>query len=249
MGNDVSIQDHIYVWPDTTDLVPSVTTVLKVIDKPDLDRWRVIQGIMLARENKQADFEEILTNLDQARDYRGMIGTGVHECIGAWHKHEPMPDAYSFPEVKQLTDNYTAWALESLDGDPKYVETAGFASIDGLRYGGRPDAGIVTLKPGTFVSIDGVGQKLRGPVTTALLDFKTGKTSQPEWGLQLSAYRRILTETFRVNPGLLVTVRIEPNGVHAKVWDNTIEMFNAALVLWYWKFGTKWLEDTMRKGE
>ncbi len=106
--------------------IPSVTTILKVLNKPALVKWANIMGF------KRRSTDEILENA-------GSIGTEMHECIERYFKKEK----YQLPEEKyHLRDTL----LKRLDGFLSWVKTIETitplmleAKLEGDTFGGTMD--------------------------------------------------------------------------------------------------------------
>ena len=238
----MSGKDHIYIWPGTEQLIPSVTTVIKdILREPKLEDWRVVQAVMLARQHREADFDRIKELVNADRNYYGQIGTDVHAVVKAFHNGTEFPEGYNRTEVAPLADAYIMWAQASYVGGPLHCEEVAYAELGGLRYGGRPDIPLVTLRAGTYV-----GTAKLTVDTTALIDVKTGSNTRDEWQLQLAGYQMMGYQWWGLDPEALLTVRIDRHGgVHAKAWDPATNEFMSMLNLWYWRYGEPELEKRM----
>lgn len=150
----------------------SVTTVIKVLDKPALPRWaaKVAAEYAVASWDTLAPLgaEERTTLIKGApwreSDKAANLGTAVHDAIDHWCRDEPMPswDAGVEPFMEQF-------ALFLNDRDPLFThnETTVWNRTHG--YAGTLD----------FIAVIG------GKVT--LCDVKTGKGVYPETAMQLAA--------------------------------------------------------------
>lgn len=144
------------------DVVPGVTTVIGVINRPFLAQWRGRVG------NEEADRISHL-----AMDY----GTKVHGHCQAWleaHAQGWVYTAYSgeySPAVRDAVGAFIEWATTHLEV-VHHVERPVLYDSHGMRYGGTPDL-ICSLRDGR----------------SGVVDFKTSKQIDRLYGLQLSAYR------------------------------------------------------------
>lgn len=204
-------------------LVPSVTTVLSVIAKDALTKWKVEQGIWSAltttRRPGESDDDFIARVLrdsqQQAKDAADE-GTRIHDAIECSFKGDPYPAKY-LPHVEavhakleEIYPGVTDWAAER-----SFAHPSGF--------GGKVDlssqsTGIVTDHKGK----DG--------------DFTDGKRLAYDQHWQLAAYNRglLLPPSECLN---LFVSRTHPGKVAAHVWtkneiDDGWAVFEGALELW-----------------
>lgn len=242
MGNP---KDHIYTWKDTDELVPSVTTVIHdILAAPELTEWRVVQGIIAARQNPGLDIEDIQVLTNAQRSLKASVGGAAHACAHAFHLGQEMPDEYYLPEVQGLTDIYVEWARQSYVGQVMDPEEIVYGQYDDLRYAGRPDVSYVVLGAGTTgVWLDGT-RKLRQDAS-ALIDLKFSKNNRPEWQIQLTGYWLAASQYLHVSADMLVSVRVDEEGVHAKEWDFRPKEWESILSLWYWRYGQQELDKRM----
>jgi hypothetical protein len=160
-----------YCHPKTAEVVPSVTTILRVIAKPNVTRWAARKAAEYALEH-WAELEgmsdpEAIARIsgahEQISDVAKDIGNAVHEVAEMWGKgeaHEPARGTASY--VNQLISFL-------MDSKPRFIENECTLWSRKHQYAGTADA---------IAEIDG---KLY------LLDFKTGKRVYEEAALQLSA--------------------------------------------------------------
>jgi hypothetical protein len=160
-----------YRHPLTGEVEPSVTTILKIIAKPNVDRWisrktaeftalhlDELDGLSTAEkaERIRASHEEIS---GAARD----LGTAIHETIDSWQKGEAAAD----PEgAGPYLNRFIDWVL---DVQPSFIENECTLWSRTHGYAGTADA------------IAEINNKVY------LLDFKTGKGVYAEAALQVSA--------------------------------------------------------------
>ena len=207
-------------------LVPSVSGVLGMIEKPHLTTWKCDQMIRKAMynprindESEQAYIDRIhgLSNLDK-HDILD-FGTRVHHAIEQFNlgKFDESKD----PEIWPWLETYVRWAQSRLIRTIAVEKT-----VTSKRWG---FGGTIDL----IAEVRGI----RGPV---IVDYKTqayGKKPhfRDEYAYQLAAYRK----TMRPNPMCisLVIKRDEPMPVVEKTWSSAElrrgwRVFAAANKLW-----------------
>lgn len=155
-------------------LLPSVTTILRILDKPALTAWKIEQAVLavmttprLAGEPDDKFIERVLKTdkeQDKERDAAAQLGTDVHAAI---------EDALTGHTIRQDLAVYVNPVLDALKqfGDVQETEKV----IVGSGYAGKTDA------------------VFKGSELT-VVDFKTTKTlpkeSYLEHRLQLAAYAK-----------------------------------------------------------
>ena len=187
--------------------VPSVTTVLSLLDKPFLKRWAankaveyIIKGALVtSKVIKQGDADGIGKETEytihdwdinkartaykqlstEAADY----GTYIHTLCECYFKGQEIESPHE--PTQKLTKSFYTWCKKH---NVKPIETETVVYGDG--YAGRVDL-ICEIDCFWYKSKDKKDQKAgRRRRVVALIDFKTGKgTYYPEWGLQTAGYR------------------------------------------------------------
>jgi hypothetical protein len=205
-------------------LVPSVTTVLSVVAKPQLEKWKRDQVLMAALtlprrdDESEADFlRRVAIDSEAQAKAAAEEGTRIHDAIEAYFK-EGCPSSSPYiahvravrAELSRLFPDVTDWAAEK-----------SFACPEG--YGGKvdlhsPSAGIVV----DFKGKDG--------------DFTDGKKLAYDQHWQLAAYQRGLCLPRSVCANIFVS-RTHPGKVASHVWsvEQVLEgwdVFAASLALW-----------------
>ncbi len=148
------------------DRVPSVTTILGILNKPALIDWAWKLG------TEGIDYKAV-------RDNAADIGTLAHYLIMCHLKGEkPETSEYSPADVdKAETCLIKFWEWEKLNPiEPIEVETSLIS--EEFRYGGTIDC---------FARRKDTNEKV-------LIDFKTGKAIYSEYFYQLAAYEHLLAE-------------------------------------------------------
>lgn len=207
-------------------LLPSVTSILKVINKPELENWKQEQAILSALtlprlENEPIEVfarrivEDSQAQASEAADF----GRKIHKAIEAWLLKVPAPvDPEVEPYLKHLKD----WAAENVEE----VYRAEAVVVDpNLGYAGTLDL---------HCRLKGIGD--------SVLDFKTqgvkdGKpTWYKDWGLQLVAYKKALgVECVLVS---IVIDSKEPGPIWCNQWDEhdkLWDVFQSAMKIWCWQ--------------
>ena len=182
---------------------PSVTTVLKLVDKSALAQWAVNLTIEWAAEHAQ---ELLGRSTEQGvragkyrwkdvRDERAEVGTGIHETIEAEHR-----GLWTFPQLDAEQQQIMAqWRLfnERYEVTPLRSEfTVWNFTFD---YAGTAD--------GLWIITD----RRTGERHLCVIDIKTSKSTWPEHWMQLSALRNADVLMEKVEDRW---VEIDPNDVH-----------------------------------
>lgn len=205
-------------------LVPSVTTVLQVIDKPALVNWKVEQGIRAAMELRQLEWESedayiercVVESGRKARDAADLGGL-IHDAIECSFKGNPYPEQFephvraARAELERLFPGVTDWVAEE-----------SFSHEDG--FGGRVDL----YSPSTGIVPDW---------KTKDGDFTDGKRLAYDQHIQLGAYRRGLKLPRGAPAANIFVSRTHPGAVVSHLWkpsdvDHGENIFLAALRIW-----------------
>jgi hypothetical protein len=193
---------------------PSVTTILKVLDKPILTTWKIEQAILsaltLQREAGESDTafaERIAKDSQEEGRQAADLGSEIHKAIEMYLATGIFADAY-----KKYLVSFESY-LATLEGKP---ESEVFANGNG--YAGRADL-LITGKDGITV-LDYKTQK-----------FKDGKaTFYEEWGMQLAAYGKALN----ANKIVSVVIDRETGEIKSKEWDMETEWKKFSLLKDYY---------------
>jgi hypothetical protein len=206
-------------------LVPSVTTILRALDKPALNNWRIEQAVLsvltaprLAGEATDAFVKRVL-QVDREQDAESVkameLGSDIHAAIESALSDEPYSGslrAFVEPVVALVRSFGSVVATERVVVGDGYAGTT-----DALTYGG----------PQVIV-----------------WDFKTAKTlptsSWPEARLQLSAYAQTIgnTGSSHIRTANIYISTTEPGKIamfeHSD-WLNTyLSGFKPLLQVWRW---------------
>lgn len=203
--------------------VPSVTTVLQIVAKPQLEAWKVRQGVMAALTLPRVDGEDsdaLLARIDA--DGRAQAkaaaeeGTRIHDAIECHFKGQSVPEAYrkhvdgTVAKIAELFPDVTDWQAEDY-----FCHAHGF--------GGKVDL----HSPSTGIVIDYKGKDG---------DFSDKKKLAYDQHYQLAAYQTGLGLGLNVCANIFVS-RTHPGLVAEYVWTREQvqegwDVFSAALQLW-----------------
>jgi hypothetical protein len=204
-------------------LVPSVTTVLSVIAKPQLENWKVEQGIWAALtatrspgESDESFIARVITESKQQTKDAANEGSRIHDGIECSFKGLPFPSHYE-PHVEAVRNKLH----EIYPGVNDWVAEASFAHPSG--YGGKVDL----HSPSTGIVIDHKGKDG---------DFSDGKKLAYDQHWQLAPYNRGLLLPPSECANLFVS-RTHPGKVAHHIWtqkeiDEGWSVFEGALELW-----------------
>lgn len=166
-----------YVHPVTQQTVPSVTTILGVLDKPALPRWAAKSVAEFAAVNKDswvnlptdAAIDMLKGSPWRTRDRAAEAGTNAHEYCEALLKGEVSIDSpFDPPGLGEAAKNLRG-ILKAAQPTP--------LSIEGT---------VWSHKYGYAGSFDGI-HIIDGVVT--LVDLKTSTGVYPDYSIQLAAYK------------------------------------------------------------
>lgn len=165
-------QSRRYVHPVTGEQVPSVTSVLNMINKPKLPgaaarvaaeyaaaNWAELSGYPLGKR-------VVLIKTAHEREWgaKASLGDTVHDMVDAWCKGVPFPDVPK--EIKGFAGQVISFLM---DNRPEFIENEVTFWSRTHGYAGTGDA-IVRIGGKTYVA-----------------DWKTGKRLWPEVGMQTAA--------------------------------------------------------------
>lgn len=205
-------------------LVPSVTTVLGVVAKPQLEKWKRDQVLMAAltlpRQDGEAESDflrRIETDSQAQARAAAEEGTRIHDAIEQYFK-EGYPASGPYIQHVRATRAELARLFPDVSD---WVAEASFASQMG--YGGKVDL----HSPATGIVVDFKGKDG---------DFTDGKKLAYDQHWQLAAYQVGLRLPVNVCANLFVS-RTHPGKVASHVWPTESvregwEVFAASLALW-----------------
>ncbi len=192
---------------DKREPATSVTTVLKILDKPALLPWAESCGAegaaILAAQGELKDVHPSqaidvvrMNGLGMAakRDAGADRGTAVHQVLELWGREQRVPDLADFPaEVRGYVQGLCGWLLEAR---PKPLSVERFVGSVEHCYAGRLDM---------RATLDG---------RDVLVDLKTSPTGRTyaEAHLQVQAYRLADMECGSAEPDGMVIVGVGADG-------------------------------------
>jgi hypothetical protein len=218
---------------------PSVTTVLEVLPKPALERWKVQQGILAAltmprgEDSEEAWLAKVMADSKRQAKEAAEEGSRIHAACEAWYNKEPVPEAYELhafyaaTELTKLFPEVEDWVAEKSFYHP-------------LGFGGKVDL----HSPSTGIVVDFKGKDG---------DFSDGKKLAYDQNIQLAAYQvglglgelryrrdvdgEPMGYATHVQCANIFVSRTHPGKVASYVWDERDvehgwEVFRAALTLW-----------------
>jgi len=216
-----------YEHPNTKELVPSITNVIGVLNKPALPRWaaRVVAEQAVAMRDSlpkldEAEAVDMLKGSPWRKSTRAADrGTTIHSYLEARMRDEdPQEISGEAALYRKAADQF----LDEWNPEPLHLELTVF----GPDYAGTGDMWAV-LNNGA----------------TAVLDYKTSKAIYPEAALQLAALARAqLTPDGGIAPTVdeAWVIRIGHDGYEAQRVadiDYNYQAFRACLQAWRWMNG------------
>lgn len=210
-------------WDRHLGLVPSVTTVLQVLAKPQLETWKVRQGILAAltlpRNEGECDDDYLARVLADSKEQAKAAaeeGTRIHDAIEKSFIGGNVPAQYTKhveatrSRIAELFPSVSDWRAEE-----------SFAHPSG--YGGKVDL----HSPSTGIVIDYKGKDG---------DFSDGKKLAYDQHYQLSAYQHGLGLVPNVCANIFVS-RMHPGCVAHHLWTpeelaDGLGIFMDSLALW-----------------
>lgn len=223
-------------------LLPSVTSVLSVIDKPELDNWRVSQAIHSALtlprypdEGEDAFAERVLADAEAQANKAAEFGTRIHDAIAQlmnskYHAHRfgaGLAITYE-KDLDPYIEGFIEWANGNIEEVHAVEKCVGHPSIG---VAGRMDLDC---------TIKGVGRCIADFKTQAVRNGKA--TFYDEWPMQLAAYAACCGDEYGADRSILSVVidSAEPGPIHSKawpVWGSYFSAFEHALELWIYTRG------------
>lgn len=210
-------------WDRHLGLVPSVTTVLQVLAKPQLEMWKVRQGILaaltLARNEGECDDDYLARVMADSKEQAKAAaeeGTRIHDAIEQSFIGGKVTEQY-VPHV-----NATRLLIAELfPGVSDWIAEDSFAHPSG--YGGKVDL----HSPSTGIVIDYKGKDG---------DFSDKKKLAYDQHYQLSAYQYGLGLPTNVCANIFVS-RTHPGCVAHHLWTpeelaDGLGIFMDSLALW-----------------
>lgn len=226
-------------------LVPSVTSIMKVLYKPQLERWKQEQLLLAALTTPKIEGEreyEYINRIIEDSRAEGMsaadFGTHIHSLIEWYCKASYLGDDTAeidfLPDDKLYLHGWKEWA-KKVEFRPELVEFS-FANLE-LGCGGKIDC--LGEIEGRRCWIDWKTQKTKSNIA---LGTETPITFYHEWRTQLSAYSRGMSWTDVKDICSVAISSTEPGRVEHKFWETPSpeiaiqegwEEFEALKRIWY----------------
>lgn len=198
-------------------LLPSVTTILSLLDKPLLNSWKIGQGVKAALEDPEAPLEILIARADTESRKAADEGTRIHDAIAKRLLGQPCFDITAVLVADAFIDWFHNNGFTCNGNELHFVQPK-------LGYGGTADL---------------LGTYLGQP---AIVDFKTQEFDDPraakhyeEHPYQLAAYvdgLELPRSTLRIN---IMISRITYGCVAMKIHkDSTdFEAWECLLKFWF----------------
>jgi hypothetical protein len=209
-----------FYWLDGKPYV-SVTTVLKVLDKPALLFWsnREIYRTMMVNPGQSE--EEAMLAPHKTSDVAKARGTTVHSLVE------------NYKHGQDYLDNVDEFFKPYAKAFHKFVEDHGLKVLENERSVVSPKFGFA----GTLDMLAKIGDSDR----TYIFDIKTGKDIYPEAFIQMSAYAQALEEAGVKVDGIGVILLKtgqdgKPTGNYKfEIGEPCFDIFKSCLTIWKWK--------------
>lgn len=212
-------------------LLPSVTQVLGILDKPDLNAWKIEQAVLAVLSTKQNDGEQLdafvnrVLRVERVQDQEAArartLGTDIHDAI---------EKALTKKEWNQELAPFVNPVLEWVKLNCHVLWTEKI--LVGKGYAGRADTLLAHNQEGAYF----------------LTDFKTTSRlptagSWPEHELQTAAYAKACPD--KKVGSRLITANVyistkEPGQIrtfYQDHWRDTFKVFQQILKVWQWAKG------------
>lgn len=148
------------------DEIPSVTTVMKLLNKPELVKWSNFMGLVCKK------------NIDDILDISSKVGSLTHYIIERHNKHKIINfnilNDYPLNIQKAVDKTIKGFKLFLKDYKPKSIKSE--YRIKNNIFGGTID-NVAMIKDEKFI-----------------IDYKTSKQVYPSMFIQLAAYNKLLRE-------------------------------------------------------
>lgn len=209
--------------------LPSVTTILQILDKPTINTWIQSQSILAALTlprlpDESLDDFVLRVQMDSRKHSEDAkrFGTTIHACIESFLTSKPLPcDLIYDDKVKATWDNFRTFIL------------------DHNMVGNQCE--VIKVNDKYCGTIDCLGKFL---IYDSIIDFKTQGTKEnkpvifyPEWIYQLAAYSQLCNLQTAKHVSIVIS-STDPKRVEYKIWeqdevDRGLKIFNLACDLFY----------------
>lgn len=215
-------------------LLPSVTTVLKVVAKPGLESWKLEQAIMASltlprkKDEPTEDFaKRVVEDMESEASSAADTGKQIHAAIEHFAKTgELSPD---FRTVARHVVAFRRWLRET---DARILASEKVVVAEG--YAGTADL---------LLEIPGIGTVLADIKSQHVKDDKKGQPKPKfyeEWCYQMSAYAEAMEhqEMMTIDAvASLVMDKNQPGRYFSKIWSDqdrskALAAFSSAFRIW-----------------
>ena len=226
-----------YAHPELGVEVPSVTTILNVINKPLIPRWASKKAAEAALaeprrtdESEEAYLKRIAGAPWKQMEKAGNTGTLIHQYFERVLKDDtfPLPKVNVSPQELECMAALHDWVVENR-----------------VRLIASESTVFDPLYAGTFDALIWYDERV------LLTDLKTGRAVYPEYTLQLAGYRfaekiqlpdKRLIDMVKVDGAAVIHLNKETATVElieVEADEHAHHVFLAALDLWHWLEGAK----------
>lgn len=221
-------------------LLPSVTTILAVLDKPQLTTWKIKTAIRATLDVERADGEETDAWVDRVVEAAGEpaaeaadLGTRIHNAIEAVCRGE----AWDVAALGTYVAPVLGWIVGKMEQGGRIIVQEGVIANSAYGFAGRVDCAF-EMPDGTVWVVDWKSRKTRPGETDAqaFTPYATHRLQlaayAAEWALERGwdKIRCANVFTSSTEPGRFgVSVHEDPEGA----W----EAFKATLDVWRWTKG------------
>jgi hypothetical protein len=207
--------------------VPTVTNILKIINKPGIVHWAVNQVVreveqnLIAQEDEKINITEMLNEAKKAhekvRDLSANIGTQVHTFAEMYIKNQENAQLPAQQEAKKAAEAFMKWLKSKKNIKFIFIEKKVYSKK--YNYAGTVDF---------IANIDG---------KVVVGDFKTSKKIYDQYFYQTAGYQQAIQEEFQnMNIQANMIVRLGKDGTYEEKvnnqFDKNMEAFLAARTIY-----------------
>ena len=213
------------------DLVPSVTTIIGLADKPALTNWKIDQAILAALTLPRLDNEpesdwikRVKSDSKEQARKAAERGTAIHAAIqGSFEGEYP---------VAEYSDHVRGAAVAVFEhfGQVPWKAEQSFADLDG--FGGKVD---LSVNDEREIVVDFKSKEFNSDTKLEIWDEQAMQLAAYAEGLGMSTYRAAICYVSVTVPGLAKVIEVEKDDL-ARGW----KQFQALLA--FWKAKNRYLE-------
>ncbi len=215
-------------WRPTTlrdarkmDLLPSVTSILQVLNKPQLEAWKQEQAILASLTLPRIEDESLddfakraVKDAKEHTKNSADLGTQIHRAIEAYVKH------------KSFSNKMTQYLIAFQSCIDEYE----------IRIKSSENIIVNSDYAGTYDLIGMIGSFDKILIDVKSQDVKEKPVFYPEWCYQLEAYAMAYDGPLYFTANLIID-RMNPGKWYFKFWDaddriNSRQVFECAKAIW-----------------